>query len=1117
MKKVSVCLLAILLCPQFMRSQVANNTSLVGTVLDPSGRAISGGLVVALEENTKIKSTTHTNDAGYYAINFILPGTYDITVEEHGFQKMTQTGVVVAMNRAARTDFTTSVGSDDTTVTVTASTPALQTDDATLGETFGQREVEDLPLSGHNALEVAAISSNVFIGSKTSYQGIPPGEDIQGAGQREIQNAISLDGVSIINNLVSSTPDHPAGDMISATQMQSGNYTAQYGSYLGIHVNLVSKNGTNDLHGVAYDYVKNTAFNAYPFTADSTKPKPILHSNQFGGTLGGPVYIPKLYNGRNKTFFFGSFEKLNQIGEGSGIVSALTPAMKNGDFSAAGIPQIYDPSTGLPFANNQIPAAEMASANAQIAKKYEAYMVSPNLPGISNNLNTSYPSDLIIKQSIDRVDENVGENIKLFARYYWQNLTFIAGSQFPANASSGPTNSRNYALGYTHILSSRLVNEFHIGVNKLISENLNSWYSSGQSAAGTNLGIPGFTSDTTSHNPGVPVLSISNFQGVGNGGSNWFQDDRTYHMYEQLSYIRGHHSIMVGAELRRLSLGREASNNALGAISFSATAYKAGTPLVSTGYSAADFVLGYVNNDTTPINAIKGSVAEWRDGFFALDNWQVTPKLTINYGLRYDLPTAPQSLNGYGRKLNDAQTALIPTSTASLGASYTPTPGFKFTDAQLDNFGPRLGVDYRVTNKLVARGGFGIYFNANQLNTYTLMTSNYPFSASVGYNTTPSNPMTFLNPTPGTGNAAPVAGVTGTYVSAYTPQPHLKTQRAYQWNLDLGYQLWKGAALEVQYLGSHDEDLDRSYYDNEPISPVSTAVKSVNANRPNQLFGSIRVFQEDGYSNYNGMTTVLRQREFHGLAGQVSYTWSHDLDLSSDSNGGGTLSQQYNIDADYGNANWDIRHRVVGELTYSTPKLAGKKLIPRATLGGWQLSTVINIQSGTPFIVSMNSNTQAAGVSQGTQRPSWVHKERASCSLKSAYSNLSQSTTSCIDEAAYTTAVNYSVNNQVGFGNLHRNSLFGPGFQYENLGIFKDFPIHDRVKFQFRSEAYNVFNHPSGANPSSGGLGISTSGTCSAGSCLTFPSGYGLITGVQQVPGTFSGARLLELSGKLSF
>jgi outer membrane receptor protein involved in Fe transport len=1122
MKKLCLLSLVFLASPILLRAQIGNSTSLVGTALDSSGLPIAGAQVTAVEESTKVKSTATTNSEGYYAITFLVPGTYDITVEEKGFKKVTKTGVVVPVDLAVRTDFALPVGSADIDVTVVANTPPMSTDDASLAETFDQKTVEELPLASHNAMDAAATLSNVYVGSKTSYQGNPPGEDIEGAGQREIQNSISLDGVSIMNNLISTTPDHPAADMVSEVQVQSGNYSAQYGSYLGLHVNMVSRSGTNALHGEGYDYVENTALNAFPFTASVGSKKPVLHFNQWGFNLGGPVYLPKLYNGRDKTFFFGSFEKLGQIGQGSGIVSVLTPAMESGDFSATGIPQIYDPTTGKPYPNNQIPAAELNTPSAQIAKKYEAYMVAPNLPGIANNLNTSYPSNLIIKQSIDRIDENIGDKIKLFGRYYWQNLTFISGTAFPADASNGPTNSRNFAFGYTHTLTPHLVNDLHLGVNKLIAENLNYWYTAGLTQAGTQLGIPGFTGDTQYGNPGVPVLSISNFQGVGNSGSNWFQDDRTYDLYEQLTYVRGRHSISVGAEFRRITLGREATNNPLGQISFSATTCTPNStgacagPLVSSGYSAADFVLGYANNDTTPIDTIKGSVGEWRDGFFALDNWQVSPKLTLNYGLRYDLPTAPYSLNGYGRLLNDAQTALIPTSSATLGSTYTPTPGFKFGSAQLDNVGPRLGFDYRITGMTVVRGGAGFYYNPNQLNTYTLLTSNYPFAAAVNYNTLAANPLTFTNTTPGAGSAPPVAGQPGTYVAAYTPEPNLKTQRSYQWNLDFGQELWRGAAAELQYVGSHSLHLDRSFYDNEPINPVNTTLKSFNSQRPNQLFGSIRVFQEDEYSHYNALTVILRQREFHGLAGQFSYTWSHDLDLSSDSNNGGTTSQQYNIAADYGNANWDVRNRFVAEFTYALPKFSTANLLTRETIGGWHLAALVNIQAGMPFTVSMSNSTTAAGVDQGTERPSFVHATSAHCNLKNAYKPLSGNSNSCIDETAYTTAVNYSAG-LVGYGNIHRNSLTGPGFQYENLAVFKDFPVFERAKIQFRSEAFNLFNHPSGANPSSGGLGISTSGACAAASCLTFPGGYGQITSVQQVPGSFSGARLLELSGKLIF
>ena len=329
MKIRNLCIgLAFAVCAAGAWAQIANNTSLVGTVVDSSGAALAGVNVDAVEEATKLSYTATTNGNGYYGITFIKPGTYDITVRQTGFKGETKTGIPLPTDQAVRTDFTLTVGSTTESVSVSASTPPLATDDATLGETFPTKMVEDLPINGHNALEIAALSSNVVIGSKTSYTGVPPGEDFQGAGQREIQNSLTLDGVSIMNNLITTAPARPSSDAISEVQMQSGNYPAQYGAYLGIHINLVSKSGTNELHGTAYDYVENTIFNAKAFLLTPASKKSPLHYNQYGFALGGPVVIPKLYNGRDKTFFFGSWEKLVQIGQNTRLVLCSRPPWK---------------------------------------------------------------------------------------------------------------------------------------------------------------------------------------------------------------------------------------------------------------------------------------------------------------------------------------------------------------------------------------------------------------------------------------------------------------------------------------------------------------------------------------------------------------------------------------------------------------------------------------------------------------------------------------------------------------------------------------------------------------------------------------------------------------------
>ncbi len=1125
MKKALICYLVLLLSPLFLRAQISNNTSLVGTVQDTTGSAVSGAKVTAVEQATKVKYSAVTNGEGYYAITFIKSGTYDVTVEFTGFKKATTVGVPVAIDVAVRTDFNLAVGSLAEEVTVSASTPPISTDDANLGETFATKQVDELPINGRNALEIAALASNVTIGSKTNYSGNPPGEDFNGAGQRETQNSITLDGVSIMNNLGNVTPARPSTDMISEVQMQSGNYPAQYGAYLGVHINLVSKAGTNDLHGTVYEYFKNTDLNAR-FAYDCTKiggrcnsinRKAALNYNQYGFALGGPVYIPKIFDGHDKVFFFGSYEKLNQKAQSTGTSTVLTAKMRQGDFSEL-LPNtvVRDPATNLPFPGNIIPANRLSTASAQIAQKYIAYVPLPTATGTVNNLaNVVFPNNLWVAQSLDRVDANVGEKVRLFARYHWQNLTYANGNAVPVGANFGPANSRNLAIGYTHIITPSFINDFHVGINTLITNFVNYWYINGLKDAGTQLGIPGFNYDTTTGNPGIPNVLVSNATGmqIGNSGTNWFQDDRTVDAFDQVSWTHGKHNIMAGIEFRKLTLGRAATNISLGQFNFTGQSNGVNT---TTGWGPADFVLGLAHDSTTPVATIKGSVAEWRDGFFVLDNWQALPNLTINYGLRYDLPTVPYSLNGFARILNPAQTPLLPTTSATTPNSFVPTPGLKFSNPTHDNWGPRLGFAYRATDKLVVRGGVGFYYNANQLNSFTLLTGNYPLGAAVTYTTIPSSPLTFTNPTPGAGTGSPVAGIPGTYVSAVNYNPNNKTQRSYQWNLSVGYELWKGAGAEVQYLGSHSLHLDRSFYNNEPLTP---AAGTVNSRRPNQLFGSIRTLQNDAYSNYNGMTAILRQRIFHGLTGQGSYTWSKNLDLSSDSNGGGTLSQQYNPSADYGPSNWDITHRFVGILSYELPKFNSSNLLVRETLGGWQVNTIVNLQTGTPINVVLNYNS--ANMSQGTQRPNFVHKPKQTCSTKNYINRDPLNPVSCIDTTAYAlpvapqSVVNGVTVNNYAFGNSSRNTLHGPSFNYANLSVFKSFQIYERLRFQFRTEAFNVFNHPSAANPSTSAPALSASSNPLTNAVGV--SGFGLVTDTQKLPGQVSGARVMQLSGKIIF
>jgi Carboxypeptidase regulatory-like domain len=1029
-----VSLLALGLCFR-AEAQLANTTALVGTVVDSVGAAVAGASISAVNTATQDTYKTQTNGDGYYTIQFVRVGSYRITVEQAGFTSVTKTGITVDANQTVRNDFTLNVGQVNQNIEVSASTPPLATDEASLKEVIAQRSVADLPLNGRDPLQLAVTTPGVLPGQKSA-NGVPPGEDFIGAGTREIQNSVSLDGISIMNNLITTTPYHPSVDAIQEFEVQTGTYSAQYGAYLGAHLNLVSKSGTNDLHGALFEFFRNDKLDARSFFEKPTQPKVPLRQNQFGFELGGPVFIPHLYDGRNKTFFMADYEGLRLVKSITALDTVLTPAMRAGDFSAL-LPKtvIDDPTTKAPFAGNIIPTARLSPQALNVLK----YMPLPNANGISNNLNASYPNNDSFNQTIDRLDQNIGDKIRLFFRYAWQNENILTGATSPYNATTLPVQTRNWVVGYTQTISPTMVNDFRIGRQHLVTDALNYWYVNNLKDAGTQLGIPGFNGDTLFNNPGIPVFNIGGYMSLGNAGANWFQGDTTWQGTDSFTWTHGAHTIIGGAELRKLITYRAANNNPQGVFTFSNNEF--------TGYSAADLMLGLPINDTTPGTEFNNKVAEWRDGFFVVDNWQARKNLTLNLGLRYELPTVPYTVNGFATILNQSQTAIIPAN--------APQPGFQFIGPNHKDFAPRLGFAYRATDKTVVRGGYGIYYNPNQTNTFTFLSLNPPFSNTITYNATAGNPtLSLANPTPASSQGKRVPP------NVITPNYNLPTAYMNQWSFDVEQAVWTNAALDVQYLGSRSVHLDRSYYNNTPLPGPG----SVSARRPNQLFGDIRTIQNDEVATYNGLSVVLRQRLNHGLSMLASYTWSHTLDVTTDSNGGGTPMNPYNWGADYGNSNWDVTHRFVASFNYELPFFAqAANGFVRQTLGGWQTNGIVTVQTGFPFNVTISPDRANTG--RSNQRPNVVATPTANCGGGHLIG--------CIDSAAFVLPVQYT------YGDFGRNVLFGPGLSNVDFSLFKNFSIRERAQVQFRSEFFNFFNTPNFNNPNTT-FGTANFGTISS-------------------------------------
>jgi hypothetical protein len=998
-------------------AQLANTTSLVGTVTDSAGAAMPDVSITAVNTATQDTYKTSTNSDGNYTIAFPRIGGYRIEATHAGFQTLTKSGITLDSNQTVRTDFALQVGQVSQNIEVKATTPPISTDDASVREVVAQQAVADLPLNGRDPLQLATLTAGVLPGQKTP-NGVPPGEDFVGAGTREIQNSVSLDGIAIMNNLITTTPYHPSPDAIQEMEIQTGTYSAQYGAYLGLHMNLVTKSGSNDLHGALWEFFRNDKLDARNFFLSPTAPKAPLRQNQFGFELGGPVWIPKIYDGRNKTFFMIDYEGLRLIKNVTSLDTVLTPLMRQGNFSE--FKTQLKPVNGQTFSGNIIPASLISPQ----AVKALQYMPLPNLPGITSNLTASYPNNDRYNQTIDRIDQNIGNNIRLFFRYAWNNEQYLTGATSVYNETVLPVQTRNWVFGYTQTITPNMVNDFRVGRQHLITNAVNYWYANNLTTAGKDLGIPGFDGDVRFSDPGIPLFANTSLMSLGNGGTNWFQFDTTWQGTDSFTWTHGPHTLIFGAELRKLITSRAAVNSPNGQFNFSGG---------FTGLTQADFLLGTPISVITPGPELRNQVAEWRDGFFMVDNWQASKKLTLNLGLRYELPTVPYTVNGVATVLNAQQTAIIPAN--------APVPGFKFLEPNHKNFAPRVGFAYRLNDKTVIRSGYGIYYNPNQTNTFTFLSANPPFAAIVTCTSTTATPLISLNnPTP------PSACGTASIFNIITPNPKLPTQYMNQWSFDVQRGLWDGAALETQYLGSHSSHLDRSYFNNTPYVP---GPGSVNSRRPNSRFADIRTIQNDENANYHQLAVILRQRMNHGLSMLASYTWSHALDVTTDSNGGGAPMNPYNWRADYGNSNWDVRHRFVAQLNYSLPFFnSASNGFVRAALGGWQTNAIVTLQSGFPFNVIQSGDP--ANTSRNNERPNLIGTASANCGDGHLIA--------CIDSSAF---------GPTGFayGNFGRNVLFGPGLYFVDFSAFKNFKIRERAAVQFRSEFFNILNTPAFSNP----------------------------------------------------
>ncbi len=1054
MRRLSAFLSFSLLLSTTAFAQLASQTALVGTVTDSGGLVVPGARVEAVNTGTKDTYEATTSSDGYYYIPFVRPGTYDITISIPSFQTFKITGVEVATNQVVRTNATLQVGGVAESVNVSAEAQVLDTDRATVSATIGQRAIVELPLSGRNVWSLASTTPGVLGGLNSDI-----GLSFRGAGQREIQNSLSLDGINSSSNLLAATSMRPIADAVTEIQVQTGSTSAEYGSYLGVHINVVTKSGTNTPHGAFFEFFQDDALDSRGYFENPALPKNPRRRNQFGAQMDGPVVIPG-YNGRNKTFFMGAYEGVRGEAITSPFASVPTAAMRRGDFSELST-VIRNPFTGQPFAGNIIPQTMLSPTALELLKYYP----TANRTGTANNLQAPSANSDNVDQVLARVDQNVGNKIRLNVRYNWHDSfnENVFNAAIPVTAVIQPRVNKNWLFSYTHTLRSNLLNDFRIGYHRIDFDTLNPFSVDGPSNAGTTLGIPGFDGDTRYNNPGLPSINITNFSSLAAGGTNWFQFDTTFQVSNVLAYTRGAHNVRAGFDLRRMATGRQAANDPRGRFDFTGDI---------SGYSVADFMLGLPRTVIPPTDQIQGHVGGWRNGFFVNDVWQASRNLSLSLGLRYELNTPVQTYTGLASMLAEDLETIIPSS--------FPTKGFKFTEPNYKDIAPRLGATYRLGERTVLRAGFGIYYNPNQMNSFTFLTNNPPLAAVTTFTSSPTNPtLSFASPTGPVGPAG--------RPDMISPTRELPNARKDQWSFDVQRELGRGMGLDFQYLGSNTSHLDRSFFNNTPTPGPG----DVDPRRPSQKFRSRRMIQNDLIADYDAFSIILRKRMSHGLQADAHYTWSRTRDMSTHSNGGGQTMDNYDIWRDYGPANWDVPHRFVASYIYDVPFLKdSSQPILKHVVAGWEISGVTTIQSGSPVNITFGADRANIGIT-GQQRPDLVGAvPQLNCQPNSAGATevARRQLINCYDASAFALPAFFT------FGNASRNLLRGPKFSSTDLSFMKTVGLQDNMRFQVRVEIFNIFNQVNYNNPNA-----------SFGSAA-----FGTITGAGAM-------RQVQLGGKLLF
>jgi hypothetical protein len=1003
-----------------------HRASLRGIIYDPNSAVIPGATITVTNVETGESRSATTNNEGEYAIASLPAGAYELVVEKSPFDKESKR-IELLVNQVRREDVTLRVGSPGIVIVEAPFEASLKKDTASLGAVIDNRQVTGLPLDGRNFYELSLLVPGAVPPAQGSAGSVRGDFAFSVNGAREDSNNFLLDGVYNLDPKLNTFGVRPSVDAIREFEMLTSTYDASFGRNPGAQINVISKSGSNDFHGSLFEFHRNAALDARNFFAPASEPKPKYIRNQFGGALGGPIV-------RNHTFFFADYEGTRSREGITRITNVPTAEERVGNFSHSlfGVPDM--PFSDVPFDNGIIPSFFINPVGRAIAALYP--LPNRNVP-FQNFV--SSPTQRDDNDSFDaRVDHRLTDKADLTFRYSFGNRDLFepfTGPSFALVPGFGDTvrrRSQNAMSALTWVLTPNLVNETRVAFSRVAAA-----VTQEASVLNSAVGLPAIS--PRARDLGLSFITVTGFSPLGDEGNNPQNSvTNVYQLLNNSSYVRGEHLIKFGIDFRFSQQNAFRDVESRGRLQFSPFGQ-------ITGNALGDLLLGF------PLLASVARVDNPQQirtesyNFYVNDSLRVTPRLTLVGGLRYEYNSPPVDKEDRATVYDVATKSLVP-----VGTNGVPRSGF---EPDRNNFAPRVGFAWAIgeAQATVLRGGYGVYYDQSALAPAEALYFNSPFFDNNIFFSLPGFPLTLNNPFPSF-FPFPLPD------SALAIQRDLRTGYMQHWNFNVERQIGAKSVLEVAYVGSKGTKLLTARDINQPqpgIFPPGLPVVP----RPNPGFDDINLLESRANSNYNALQARFQQRLARGFSTLASYTWSKSIDDASNffsSAGDPNFPQNsYNVAAERGRSNFDVRHRLSVSYSYALPFGKGRQYLTNdgwlsTVVSGWETYGIVTVQSGRPFTVALLPEIDNSGT--GRSILGFGANDRPNLAGNPQLSN--PSTDQWFNTAAFAFPAPGT------FGNAGRNILDGPGYQTVNVSLMKNTNFSERVTLQFRAEAFNLLNHP---------------------------------------------------------